>query len=145
MRLVCESVQKVIQKNIAVVNSVGVLSNNPDHGSLRFRVFAEDVTNHHRRLLNDVRDLCCNEFQQCVNAKSCRRFNLDGQLSNSANRFSDKVDVNFGCVLSQFVQNLFDVVLSCEHEDEFQFDIGQRSQSARDDVIRSEFSTKALS
>jgi hypothetical protein len=109
-----EGVEEVLEEDVRVLDAVGVLPDDPDHGGLGLGlvqrvevlaeggddglvlvgVFAEDVTDDDGCLLDDVGDLCADEGEKGADAQlSCWR-DLDGQLADGAYRLADEVNIN---------------------------------------------------
>ena len=58
-------------------------------------VFPEDVPNDDGCFLHNITDFGGNQLEEGVDASAGGRFNFDGELADCADRFADKVDVDF--------------------------------------------------
>mmetsp|Transcript_93534 Transcript_93534/g.261644 ORF Transcript_93534/g.261644 Transcript_93534/m.261644 type:complete len:489 (+) Transcript_93534:1040-2506(+) len=125
-RLVQEVLREALQQLDAVVNPVGVLTDDPDHGGLGLglvqvlqvlaevgddrlvlpRISPENVPDDDQGLLHDVAHLRADQLQQGVDATLRGAAELDGALADRADRPSDALDVDLGGVLAELGQDL---------------------------------------
>mmetsp|Transcript_10368 Transcript_10368/g.32381 ORF Transcript_10368/g.32381 Transcript_10368/m.32381 type:complete len:728 (+) Transcript_10368:216-2399(+) len=135
-RLVVEVVQEVVKQLVDLVNALGVLAQDPDHGRLRLRlvqllqavakcrenslvphrILAEDVLDHDCCLLHDVIHLRLEELQQHLDGPLARPLKLDRDAPDRANSLPDEIDVDTRGVLLELQQDLLEVLLGDEHD-----------------------------
>lgn len=116
--LVGEREEEVLEEDVAVFNTVGVLADNPDHGSLGFGlvervevlakraddgfilvwVLTEDVADHDCGFLYDIGHFGGDELQKRVNAATGGRLDFDGEFADCTDGLADEVDVDFGSI-----------------------------------------------
>lgn len=132
--LVLEPLEEAVEQLVGVVDPLGVLADDPDHGGARFgfvqrvevfaqraydalvlvRVLPEDVLDDDDRFLDDVVHLGLDQVEQGRDAALGGRLDFDRAAADRADGLSDEVDIDFGCVLLQLAQHLGDVGLRGE-------------------------------
>ena len=123
-RFIQERVHEVIHELIGVVNPIGELTNNPNHGRLGFRfiekveVFAkcgdnslvlsrvstENIFGDNNRLLNHVRDFRLDELQERLYTAIGGWFDFNGKTADGSNRFSHEIHIDFGSISATYVR-----------------------------------------
>lgn len=127
-----DSIQHYMKKHtISIVDTLSVLSNDPNHGSLGLRlvkrlevgaecgndalvpvgVLSEDVLDDNDSLLDDVVHLGLDEIQQHLDATLGSLLELDGTTSNGSDRLPHELNINLSGILLELEENLLDVSL----------------------------------
>ena len=121
---------------ISIVDTLGILSDNPDHGSLGLRlvqglkigaqggndalvpvgVLAEDVLDDDDGLLHNVVDLGLDKVEEHLDAALGSLLELDGAASDGAHGLAHELDIDFCRILLELHQHLLDVAFGCEHD-----------------------------
>merc|ERR1719494_1505970 len=83
-----------------------------DDGLVLVGVLAEDVLDHHHRLLHHVVDLGLDQVKQGGHTPLSTLLHLDCTSTNGSNRFANKVDIDLCCILLQLGEHLSNVGLA---------------------------------
>mmetsp|Transcript_777 Transcript_777/g.3202 ORF Transcript_777/g.3202 Transcript_777/m.3202 type:complete len:716 (+) Transcript_777:454-2601(+) len=139
-RLLVEGLEEGLHELIGVVDALGVLADDPDHGGLGLglverlevlaeggddllvavRVAAEDVLDHDDRLLHDVVDACLDELEKHGDAALRGALELDGAAADGAHGAAHEVHVDLRGVLLELEQHLVDVRLADQADHDLQ-------------------------
>ena len=137
-RLVVEAVEEGLQQLVGVVDTVGVLADDPDHGGLGLglvqriqvlaqraddglvlvRVAAEDVADHDHGLLHHVVGLLLDQRQQRLHTALGHLLQTDGETADGAHGLANDLHIDLLRVALELGQHLLDVALRGElHHD----------------------------
>eukprot|EP00968_Pinguiococcus_pyrenoidosus_P010320 scaffold805_cov251-Pinguiococcus_pyrenoidosus.AAC.5 len=139
-RLLVEGLEEGLHELIGVVDALGVLADDPDHGGLGLglverlevlaeggddllvavRVAAEDVLDHDDRLLHDVVDARLDELEKHGDAALRGALELDGAAADGAHGAAHEVHVDLRGVLLELEQHLVDVRLADQADHDLQ-------------------------
>ena len=135
--LLLKGLEEGVKELVGVVDTFGVLTNDPDHGRLGLGlvesvkvvaqggddalipvgVTAENVLDDDDGLLHDVVDFGLDELKENPDAALGRSLELDGASSDGADGLADEVDVDLCGVLLELEEDLVDVPLRNELND----------------------------
>mmetsp|Transcript_12057 Transcript_12057/g.38535 ORF Transcript_12057/g.38535 Transcript_12057/m.38535 type:complete len:250 (-) Transcript_12057:738-1487(-) len=135
-----ERLDKGLEQLVRVVNTVCILTDDPDHGSLSLwlvqrvqvlaqggndgliavGVLAEDVLDHDHSLLHHVVDLGVDQLQQHIDAALRCTLNLDRTPPNRSDASPHELHVHLRRILLELKQHLLNVALRGQQDHDLQ-------------------------